>query len=93
MKGAEARGKQGEDVLKLKTETATFRQGLAAAETSIRSLTATSSTHSRKLETIASESIQTAAQIRNLQEQTSTLLNTVRFDARDGFCWHCFPAH
>ena len=78
MKGAEARGKQGEDILKLKTESTVFREGLATADSSLRSLTAASSSHTRKLETAASEGIQTAAHIRNLQEQTNKLLNTVR---------------
>lgn len=77
MKGAEARGKQGEDIMKLKTESAVFREGLAAADTSLRSLTATSSTHSRNLETAAAEGMQTAAKIKILQEETNNLLNMV----------------
>jgi hypothetical protein len=78
MKGSEARTKQSEDILKLKTDSAAFREGLAAADTSLRSLTTTSANQGRKLEAAAYEALQTAAHITELRQQTTTLLNTVR---------------
>jgi chromosome segregation ATPase len=78
MRGSEARTRQSEDLLRLKAETGGLKDGLAATDATVRNLKAAAASHGGKLEELSSQALLANAQLRELQGQSSQLLNTVR---------------